>query len=185
MRASGSILVATLGFVLALPFMAVGADLPQPGLAETNGTVSVGQSAPPVVGTDMKGVAITTETFKGRPVLVDFSSLFCISCQDTIKEFARLEKLYKGTDLVLVVITDGTSSPKVMSNIFGNLGSTYAVIRDEGSKLFDSYGVRIIPFQVLIDRQGIIRKIHTGFNPEMESVLGLKELASAGTAGGK
>ena len=118
-------------------------------------------------------------------MLVDFSSLFCISCQDTIKEFARLEKIYKATDLVLVVITDGTSSPKVMSNIFGNLGSTYTVIRDEGSKLFDSYGVKIIPFQVVIDRQGIIRKIHTGFNPEMESVLGLKELASAGTAGGK
>jgi peroxiredoxin len=115
-------------------------------------------------------------------VLVDFSSLFCSSCQETIKEFVRLEKVYTSTDLALVVVTDGAASPKAMNNIFGNLGATYTVIRDEGSKLFESYGVTLIPFQVVIYRQGIVRKIHTGFTQDLEAVLGLKELAGPGSA---
>jgi len=167
------------------PLMASSADIPLSGLAETNGTVSVGTLAPPLVGKDITERAITAETFKGRPVLVDFSSLFCVSCQQTIKEFARLEKIYKATDLALVVVTDSMTSPKVMTNTFGGLGATYTVMRDEGAKLFDSYGVKIIPFQVLIDRQGIVRKIHTGFDPELETVLGLKEFAGLAAAGGK
>lgn len=80
-----------------------------------------------------------------------------------------------------VVLTAGASSTKAMNNIFSKLGATYTVIRDEGSKLFEGYGVTLIPFQVVIDRQGIVRKIHNGFNPDLETVLGLKELAGLGT----
>ena len=175
-------LAALFGAVVMLPLAAAAVDLPKPGLAETNGKVSVGAPAPPLSGTDIGGRTITPETFKGRPVLVDFGSVFCSSCQETIKDLARLEKVYKATDLALVVVTDGAAPPKVMENVFGNLGATYTVIRDEGSRLFESFGVRLIPFQVAIDRQGIVRKIHNGFTPELEAVLGLKELAGSGAA---
>ena len=185
MKRVGVLCAALLGMTLTSPFSAACADIPLSGLVETNGIVAVGSPAPPLAGADMKGVAITPETFKGRPVLVDFSSLFCVSCQQTIQEFGRLEKLYQATDLAFVVVTDSSAQPKVMANVFGSLGGTYTVIRDEGAKLFDSYGVKIIPFQVVIDRQGIVRKLHAGFDPELETVLGLKEFAAAGTAGGK
>jgi thiol-disulfide isomerase/thioredoxin len=119
------------------------------------GTVSVGAPAPPLVGADIKAVAITAESFKGRPVLVDFGSMFCVFCEQTMKEFARLEKVYKATDLALVMVTDSIASPKVMANTFGGLGATYTVIRDEGSKLFESYGVKIIPFQASHDHPSL------------------------------
>jgi len=183
MKSAAVLLASTLGLILMLPLLASSADIPLSGLSDTNGTVSVGAPAPPLVGADIKAVAITAESFKGRPVLVDFGSMFCVSCQQTMKEFARLEKVYKATDLALVMVTDSIASPKVMANTFGGLGATYTVIRDEGSKLFESYGVKIIPFQVLIDRQGIVRKIHTGFDPDLETVLGLKEFAGLAAAG--
>lgn len=185
MRSARAVPVWAVGLTLALAFVALGADIPLSGLAQTNGTVSVGAPAPPLVGTDITGRAITAETFKGRPVLLDFGSLFCLSCQQTMKEFARLEQAYRTTDLALVMATDSMASPEVMTNTFGGLGATYTVIRDDGSKLFASYGVKLIPFQVLIDRQGIVRKIHTGFDPELETVLGLKGFAAAGAAGAK
>lgn len=180
MKRAGFLLAAVLGHALALP--AAGADLPKPGLAMSNGVVSVGAPAPPLAGTDLAGREITPETFKGRPVLVDFGSVFCKSCQETLREFARLEKDYRGTDLALVVVTDGAASPKVMDNVFGKLGAGYTIIRDEGERLFKGYGVTLIPFQVVIDRQGIVRKIHNGFDPDLESVLGLKEIAGPGSA---
>ena len=42
--------------------------------------------------------------------------------------------------------------------------------------------MKLIPFQVVIDRQGIVRKIHNGFTPDLEAVLGLKELSGLGAA---
>jgi peroxiredoxin len=176
------VLATTFGVVLLLSLSSAAADLPKPGLAETNGALSVGSPAPPLVGTDIAGRAITPETFKGRPVLVDFGSLFCTSCQETLKDFARLQKAYKATDLALIVVTDGAASPKTMGEVFGKLGATYTVIRDEGAKLFGVYGVKLIPFQVVIDRQGVVRKIHNGFDSDLETVLGLKELAGLGSA---
>lgn len=185
MKGVGGCLAAVLALTLTQPFLAAGAGMPLSGLMDTNGTVSVGAPAPAIVGSDIKGAAITAETFKGRPVLLDFGSLFCVSCQQTIKEFVRLQKDYQATDLALVVVTDSLTSSKVMASTFASLGATYTVIRDEGSKLFESYGVKIIPFQVVIDRQGIVRKIHSGFDPEMETVLGLKELAGLGGTSAK
>ena len=179
---AGSVFTVMAGWVLLLPSMAFAVDLPKTGLAETNGAVTVGKPAPPLVGTDIKGRVVAAESFKGRPVLVDFSSIFCSSCQETIKEFVRLEQAYKSTDLALVVVTDGASSTKAMNNLFGQLRATYTVIRDEGSKLFEGYGVTLIPFQVVIDRQGIVRKIHNGFNADMENLFGLRELSGLGAA---
>ena len=40
----------------------------------------------------------------------------------------------------------------------------------------------LIPFQVVIDRQGIVRKIHNGFNADMENLFGLRELSGLGAA---
>ena len=171
------LIAAALGAALALAHPAAGAELPKVGLAQGNGAISVGAPAPPLAGTDFRGRAIAAEAFRGRPVLVDFGSVFCLSCQETLKELARLEKVYRGTDLALVFVTDSAASPQVVENVFGRLGATYTVIRDGGSKLFTSYGVTLIPFQVVIDRQRIVRKMHNGFTPDLEAVLGLKELA--------
>jgi len=184
MRSIGVLLASAAALMLALPHPAGGADVPRSGLAQTNGTVSVGAPAPPLTGTDIAGRAITAAMFTGRPVLVDFGSIFCISCQQIMKEFVRLERDYRATDLALVMVTDSIASPAVMTNAFAGIGASYTVIRDEGSRLFDSYGVKLIPFQVLIDRQGIVRKIHTGFDPEWEAVVGLQEFAGPSRAAG-
>ena len=88
----GGIPVAAAALVLALAHPSPGADLPKPGLATINGVLTVGAPAPPLAGTDPAGRAVTPKSLKGRPVLVDFGSLFCASCQETIKELAQLEK---------------------------------------------------------------------------------------------
>ncbi len=180
-RVGGMVLVsvALLFSVTAAPVLigeAGAAGQPSTGFMETNGTVKVGQTAPLISGEDLDGGKVGPESFNGRPIFMDFSSIFCGSCQETIKEFKRLQDVYKGTDLALIIVVDGAAPPQTLKNYFKNLGATYTVIRDKEYKLFESYGVTMIPFQAVIGRDGKIRKIHIGFNPEMESAMGLKEL---------
>lgn len=169
-------MTALLCLVVAVPVLA--ADKPKTGFMETNGTIKVGQTAPPISGEDLDGAKVTPESFRGRPVFMDFSSIFCGSCQETIREFRRLQDVYKDTDLALVIVVDGAAPPPTLRNYFRQLGARYTVIRDKEYALFGSYGVSMIPFQVVIGRDGKILKIHVGFNPEMETVMELKKLAS-------
>ncbi len=161
---------------LVFPEKSGAAGKTKPGFNETNGVIKVGQVAPPISGEDLNGVKIAPEKFKGRPVFMDFSSIFCSSCQDTIKEFKHLQDVYKGTDLALIIVVDGAAPPKALQDYFRNLGATYIVIKDKDYALYESYGVDMIPFQVVIGRDGKIRKIHVGFDPEMEKAMELKKL---------
>jgi peroxiredoxin len=146
------------------------------GLVESYGDLKVGQAAPPIRGEDPDGRPVTPEAFEGRPVLIDFGSIFCPSCQETIREFRRLQDVYRGTDLALVVVVDGETPPKALKNYFRQTGATHAVLRDPDNGLFRRYGIDVIPFQVAIGRDGKIRKIHAGFAADVERVMGLREL---------
>jgi cytochrome oxidase Cu insertion factor (SCO1/SenC/PrrC family) len=163
----------------ALPAPAVGATAASPpgkGFVKSNGTVAVGRAAPPISGEDLEGKPVSADGFKGRPVLLDFGSIFCPNCQETLREMKRLEDAYRDTDLALVVVVDGDTPARALKAFFGGIGAGYTVIRGPGSELFRRYGVDTIPFQVLVDRNGKVRKLHVGFDPKMETVMGLRKL---------
>jgi thiol-disulfide isomerase/thioredoxin len=171
-----ALLLVLLAAVPATADGATAASPPGKGLVKTNGTVTVGRAAPPITGEDLEGKPVATDAFKGRPVLLDFGSIFCPSCQETLREMKRLEDAYRGTDLALVVVVDSETPVKALRAFFGGIGAGYTVIRGPESALFRRYGVDTIPFQVLIGRNGKVRKIHVGFDPKMEAGMGLKEL---------
>jgi peroxiredoxin len=153
-----------------------GASLPKRGFIETSGSVRVGQPVPPFTAVDLDGKPVSAATLKGRPVLLDFGSIFCGFCQETIAEFKRLEDAYRETDLALVVVVDGLAPVPTLKNYFGHLKAHYPVIRDADQSLSKLFGVETIPFQVSIDRQGIVRKMHVGFNPQLEQAMELYRL---------
>jgi peroxiredoxin len=147
------------------------------GLLDRNQAVRVGNPAPPLSGEDIQGKKVEPGLFRGRPVLLDFGSIFCGNCQETIREFVRLQSSYRGTDLALVFVTDGSTPVETLRNYFKGQGASFTVIRDKDMKLFTDYGVSLIPFQVAIDRRGVIRKLHQGYTPQLERDLDLPALA--------
>lgn len=168
-----AVLALTLSRAATIP----AANPPKTGLMQTNGTVRVGQPSPAFSGEDLSGRKISRESLRGRPVLLEFGSIFCPNCQETIREFVHLKEAYRKTDLELIVITDGAASVETMQNFFRNLKATYTVIRDRDQSVTGAFGVQAIPFQVSIDRNGIIRNLHLGYTPELEKVLDLPGLA--------
>lgn len=175
--------LAVLALTLSRAAVVPAATTLKTGLMQTNGTVRVGQQSPAFSGEDLSGRKISRESLRGRPVLLDFGSIFCRNCQETIREFVRLKEAYRKTDLELIVITDGAASVETMQNFFRNLKATYTVIRDRDQSLTGAFGVLTIPFQVAIDRNGIIRNLHLGYTPELEKVLDLPGLAGPSSAG--
>ena len=141
------------------------------GLMETNGTIRVGQEAPAFRAVDLKGREFSLEAFSGKPVFVDFGSVLCEACADMVKEMNRLDKKYGKTDLEIVMIVDGSMPVTATENFFSKLEATFRVVRDANWEVFDSYGVTVVPFKVLIDREGKIQNIHLGFDAKLEKIM--------------
>ncbi len=155
---------------------ATAASLPKRGFIEASGSVRIGRALPSFSAVDLDGKPVSAASLKGRPVLIDFGSIFCGFCQETLAEFKRLEDAYKETDLVLVVVVDGLAPVPTLKNYFKHLKANYAVIRDADQSLSKLFGVETIPFQVSVDRKGTVRKMHVGFNPQLEQAMDLYRL---------
>ena len=144
-------------------------------MMDRNSAIRVGEPAPLFSMSDLYGKKVSLESLKGKVVLMDFSSIFCGSCQETIKEFKRLDEAYDDSDLELIMVTDGRAPLETLKNFFEGMGAGYSVLPDREYRLWESYGVDLIPYQVLIDREGMVFGIHTGYHPKLESILGLKK----------
>jgi peroxiredoxin len=59
---------------------------------------------------------------------------------------------------------------------FSRLKATFTIIRDSDRSLFDMYGVTVVPFKVLIDREGKIRSMHLGFDKNVDKLMSFDSL---------
>lgn len=163
-------LFALLCFPAAIPAAEGG-----PG-AKTNGTIRVGEEAPPIEGTDLDGSRFSLEDFRGRPLFVDFGSTLCEACSAMVRVMNRLEKTYGSTDLKIIMVADSSVPLAMTKQFFTSREAAFTIIRDEDYRLFESYGVGVIPFKVTIDRDGRIRDFHVGFDEKVEKVMDFKGL---------
>ncbi len=166
-------------FLASLAWTSAEALSPE-GLLTRTTTVKLGDSAPPLTGTDLDGRTFSLQSWRGKPVLVNFGSMFCNTCQEVIGELNRLQEAYRTTDLALVVIsTDTGTSPETLRAYFRQRGVRYPVVPDRDGSLLERYGVAMIPTQFLVDRRGRISRIHLGLKPDIEKTLGLPALFGA------
>ena len=143
---------------------------------EANKVIKVGQKSPAIEAIDLEGGKFSLESFKGRPLLVDFGSVICEACGEMVKEVNRLKKKYAGTDLEFVMIADGAVPADMTRSFFSRLGATFTIVRDADWTYFEAYGVTVVPFKVTIDRKGIIRKMHLGYAADLDKLLDFEGL---------
>jgi peroxiredoxin len=152
-------------------FPLISAQAGERGLMEMNASIKVGQEAPPIETVDLDGQEFSLESFRGRPVFIDFGSVLCEACADMALEINRLIKKYANTDLEIAMIVEGSMPDNMTKDFFVRLKTSFTVVRDADWSLFETYGVTVVPFKVLIDRNGIIKKMHLGFDKDIEKIM--------------
>ena len=171
MKSAGFLAFTLSLFLLATVLAGRGAAAGKSGLMEGNGVIKVGQMAPPIETIDLEGGKFSLESFKGRPLLVDFGSVICEACGEMVKEITRVQKKYADTDLQFVMIADGAVPAEMTRDFFSRLGATFTIVRDANWSYFEAYGVTVVPFKVTIDREGLIRALHVGYAADLDKLL--------------
>jgi peroxiredoxin len=125
-----------------------------------------GKKAPPAVGDvppkitlgDLKGVGHTVpDDYAGKVIVIRFWVDSCKSCEKEMPEINALYNKYKDRGLVVLAVNVGQSR-SAASAFITRLKISFPALLDTDSSAAERYGARAVPFTVVIDRTGIVRK---------------------------
>lgn len=121
-------------------------------------------SAPDFTVQDADGNQVKLSDFKGKPVVLNFWTSWCIYCK---KEMPDFETAYKelGDDVqfMMVNVTDGYRETKEMGQEFiQNQGFTFPIYYDINLEGSNAYSVVSLPTTVFIDKDGNVVNLVKG-----------------------
>ena len=115
-------------------------------------------------GVRANDIDITLSALKGKIVYVDFWASWCAPCLRSLPEIHALYEQYRdqGFEVVAITIDDPVEDALDFLNDM-ETPLSYNVVLDLTAAIMDQYGVVGMPTSFLIDREGIVRKVHKGF----------------------
>ncbi|MFZ5453939.1 MAG: peroxiredoxin family protein [Thermodesulfobacteriota bacterium] len=125
-------------------------------LAMTAGVGFAGKTAPNFTLPDiLSGKDYSLSQFKGKVVMINFFTFFCMPCREEMPDINKIYNEYKGQGLQVLGI--GLSSdPVQLRFLVKQIGLDYPVLagNDKVGKAYDN--VELVPTTFIIDKQGNI-----------------------------
>ena len=142
-------------------------------------TLSAQQPAPSVTFTGLDGQKFTSDSLKGKVVMVNFWATSCTTCIKEMPQMMETYNKYKGQGLEFVAVAMSYDPPNYVLNYTETRKLPFKVALDPQGELAKSFGdVKLTPTTYVIDKQGKILKRYVG-EPEFSQLHKLLEKALA------
>ena len=123
---------------------------------------SIGQKAPELVLKDLSGKKVSTASFKGKAILLNFWATWCPYCRKERAELNTLHMKYREKNLVILSVSIDRSVSKLKSYM-KKQPADFIVLSDTEGESSRSYEIMGLPTTYLIDDKGIIRHKFVGY----------------------
>ena len=144
--------------------------------------LSVGQQAPEFSGvvdgktiglTDLSGTPIRLADLRGHPVWISFWASWCPPCQEETPVLRQVYEEHRAEGLALVAISVQETTPDDVRAYAQRYGLDYTIGFDATSAVFKTYQAYVLPTQVFLDGDGVIRSVYLGplTQPQAEAIL--------------
>jgi len=126
-----------------------------------------GQSAPDFALKSSSGENLRLSEYRGDVVMVNFWATWCGPCRQEMPLLDQLYSRYQRVGFSLLGVNIDDDSSKAM-NMVSELGVSFPVLFDARKDVSRLYKVDAMPVTVLIDREGMVRYVHHGYEPGIE-----------------
>ena len=107
----------------------------------------------------LDGTKISSDRFRGRPLVINFFATWCRPCRF---DLPRIERASAEQSAVAFLGIDEEESPDAVTAFVRAMRLTYEIAIDQGL-VATGMSVRVMPESVFVDRSGIVRAINTGY----------------------
>lgn len=146
--------------LLFLTIAAIGIAGTRP-IAVRGGTFEIGQTAPSFLIATLDGGPVTGD-FHGKPAYIDVFATWCPPCRSELPAILSEAREYRDRIAFLLVDEqESAASVKTFASTLDGLAPV-AVDRGEFAAAFDVGG---LPWNIFIDRHGIVRYVYRGRIP--------------------
>ena len=126
--------------------------------------VESGQPAPAFGAVLLQGKeTIELEHHRGKVVLLDFWASWCGPCRQSLPALEKLRTEF-GPAGFEVIAVNLDADPQDGLDFLKKYPVTYLIAKDEQGRIARLFDVQTMPMSYLIDRQGVVRHVHQGFN---------------------
>ena len=104
----------------------------------------------------LSGETVSLSAFRGKAnVLLHFGTTWCVPCHTQVPILKALDDKYTDDELVVIAIDSG--EPEAIVRSFAeSYGVTYITLLDLDGAVNIAYEAALIPFNILIDKEGRI-----------------------------
>ena len=137
--------------------------------------VGKGQKAPDFAIPSLKGTKLSLAALRGKVVLLDFWAQWCEPCKRELPELEKLHRAYAAKGVVVI----GVNIDKQRDNaerLVKQLGISFDVGLDPSGATAGTYDLPKMPTSFVIDKKGVVRFVHDGFEGGEDVARFRKEL---------
>jgi len=103
-------------------------------------------------------------SLKGRVVVLEFWATWCVACRAMLPAMNALHERYESQGATVIGVTmDPAEKAK---NAAFELGMRYPVLSDPEGSVAQSYQAYALPTVFVIDREGVVRDVSVGYDPD-------------------
>lgn len=151
-------------------------------LANSVAAVTVGEAAPETQAAALSdGATLSLAAFRGKVVLLDFWASWCAPCLKSLPAYSELRDALPRADFEVLAISVDESAADAQRFVAAHALSF--PVAWANPELPGRWGVETMPSAYLIDREGIVRAVHHGYQSAdldtlRQQILDLTEQAS-------
>jgi cytochrome c biogenesis protein CcmG, thiol:disulfide interchange protein DsbE len=152
------------------------------GGASDDGKVATGRPAPEIVVQRLSGKPLALSSLRGRVVLLDVWASWCVPCKQELPMLDAIAGRLRDRGVEVLAVSIDQERGNVTKFLESRSRWALTVAHDPDGVIADRLQPEKMPTSYVIDREGIVRFINSGFEPSdaREIERKLTELAGSG-----
>ncbi|HVX94179.1 MAG TPA: TlpA disulfide reductase family protein [Polyangia bacterium] len=141
------------------------------GGASTEGGRQVGAPAPEIRVDSLGGKPIALADYRGKVVLLDVWASWCGPCKQELPMLDDMAKRLRGEGVEVLAVSIDQERANLMHFLEARPRWALTIAHDPRGAIADRLGPDKMPTSYIIDRQGVIRYVNSGFEPADAAVI--------------